>query len=163
MRQILPAVLLVTAMLAVTACGSPRITTNGFVFAGLDTSFVTAGETRCLQVLQNLGTPTLVRSLSGGALGPDVWFYMGQRTSFYAYHEPEIIEEQVFALHFAAPLGSGETICGEDPEIAKVEHYTLADRKLFSFNEEITQTVGNERSFLQQLLGDLGRFSRPQL
>lgn len=161
MRRILPTALLLVLALAASACGSPRVATNGFVFSGLDLAFLDGEGTTCLEVLENLGTPTLERNFTGEPFGFDTWFYLGQKTSFYAYHEPEVIEKQVLAVRFAEPLGAGETVCGVDPEVVEVEHLTLEDGREFAFREEITPTEGNERSGLQRFLGDIGRFSRP--
>lgn len=161
MPRIPPTALLLALALAASACGSPRISTNGFVFSGLDLAFLEEGGTACSEVLGNLGTPTLARNFTGGPFGADTWFYMGQKTSFYAYHKPEVIEAQVLAVRFAGAFGEGETACGADPRVADVQQLTLADGRVFSFREDFTPTAGNERSLLQQFLGDIGRFSRP--
>ena len=148
-----------TAMLA--ACGSPRVTTNGFLYSGLDLSFLANEGTTCQEVYTALGTPTAVRHFTGEPFGNDAWFYIGQRVSYYAFFSPEVIDQRVLMVRFDAQIDSTASICGDNPTVAQAADFSENEFRNMAFNRDATVVVGNTRTLLQELFGDIGRFSTP--
>ena len=148
-----------TAVLA--ACGSPRVTTNGFLYSGLDLSFLENEGTTCEEVYTTLGTPTAVRQFTGEPFGDDAWFYIGQRVSYYAFFTPEVVEQRVLMVRFDAQIDSAASICGNNPTVVEAADFGENEFRNMEFNPDATVVVGNTRTLLQELFGDIGRFSTP--
>ena len=148
-----------TAVLA--ACGSPRVTTNGFLYSGLDLSFLENEGTTCEEVYTALRTPTAIRQFTGEPFGNDAWFYIGQRVSYYAFFSPEVVEQRVLMVRFDAQIDSAASICGDDPTVAETADFSENELRNMAFNPDATVVVGNTRTLLQELFGDIGRFSTP--
>ncbi len=161
LRKSLTALPLFAVLLLVSACGSPRVTTNGFLFTGLDLSFLEDGGVTCRDVYQTLGTPTARRHFTGEPFGSDVWFYMGQRVSYYAFFQPEVIDQHVLAVRFDGEIDSASSVCGDNPAVADVATVEENEFRHMEFNPDSTVVIGNTRTLLQELFGDIGRFSRP--
>lgn len=150
-----------TAVLA--ACGSPRVTTNGFLYSGLDLSFLENEGTTCEEVYTALGTPTAVRHFTGEPFGNDAWFYIGQRVSYYAFFSPEVIEQRVLMVRFDAQIDAEVSICGDNPTVVEAADFSENAFRNMAFNPDATVVVGNTRTLLQELFGDIGRFSAPSV
>lgn len=155
--------LLMTVSLGLAACGSPRVTTNGFLFAGLDLAGLNADGATCEDVYRILGTPTARRNFTGEPFGNDIWFYVGQRVSYYAFFVPEVIEQQVLVVRYDSVIGSGSAACGANPNVVNVENYSEEKFRNMEFSQDATVVVGNTRTLLQELFGDIGRFSTPSV
>jgi len=95
------------------------------------------------QVVQLLGTPS-----SESAFDPGTWYYMSEVQQGVAFFRPEVVDRKVLILHFdeAKVLKSIATLSKEDGS-----EVTLVDRE--------TPTEGHKLSFLEQLLGNIGRFN----
>ena len=160
--RILPiALALVSLTAALAACGSPRVTTNGFLYSGLDLSFLENAGTTCEEVYAALGTPTAVRQFTGGPFGRDAWFYIGQRVSYYAFFSPEVVEQRVLMVRFDADIDAEMSVCGDNPTVAETADFSEHEFRNMTFNPDATVVVGNTRTLLQELFGDIGRFSAP--
>ena len=155
--------LLLAVALGLTACGSPRVTTNGFLFAGLDLAGLDADGATCEDIYRILRTPTARRSFTGEPFGNDMWFYVGQRVSYYAFFSPEVIEQRVLVVHYDSVIDSGSAACGANPNVAKMENYSENQFRNMEFSQDATVVVGNTRTLLQELFGDIGRFSTPSV
>lgn len=152
---------LIALLVALAACGSPRVTTNGFLFSGLDLSFLEEDGVTCEDVLAALGTPTARRHFTGEPFGNDAWFYIGQRVSYYAFLKPDVIEQRVLAVLFDAEIDAARSNCGDNPPVLAVANYGDNELRNMVFNPDATVVVGNTRTLLQELFGDIGRFSTP--
>jgi outer membrane protein assembly factor BamE (lipoprotein component of BamABCDE complex) len=95
------------------------------------------------EVFQTLGSPTMVSTFDD-----NTWYYMGQRTEQTAFFDPDILERQVLIVRFddKDKVSALEKRTG-DQTIAEVE---LVDRT--------TPTSGKEIGFIEQLIGNVGRF-----
>ncbi len=159
-RSLTTSSLLVVLML-VMACGSPRVTTNGFLFTGIDLSFLEDEDVTCRDVYRALGTPTARRNFTGEPFGGEVWFYIGQRVSYYAFLAPEVVEQRVLAVQFDGEIDAVSPDCGDDPAVTEVRTVDGNEFRHMMFNPNATAVIGNTRTLLQELFGDIGRFSRP--
>ncbi len=91
-----------------------------------------------------LGSPSTVSTFQDSK-----WYYIGQKTTSFAFFEPEVLERQVIVISF--------------DEKGTVEHtktYGLADGQAIDPVDRITPTEGRKLTFLQQLIGNVGRFTK---
>jgi outer membrane protein assembly factor BamE (lipoprotein component of BamABCDE complex) len=97
-------------------------------------------------VAQMIGSPSTVSSFQDRK-----WYYIGQKTSQYAFYKPEVLERSVFVVTF-----------DEQGQVDETLLYTLEDGQVIDPVSRITETQGEDASILQDLLGNLGRFSSDQ-
>lgn len=130
---------------ALAACQA-RVQTHGFMPNPGLVGQVEAGKQNKRDVNQLLGTPSTVATFDS-----DVWYYITQRTENYAFFRPEIVDQQVLVVSF------------DDAGVVDDVHgYTLEDGKIVDIVSRTTPTVGNELTFLEQLFGNVGRFTDKQ-
>jgi outer membrane protein assembly factor BamE (lipoprotein component of BamABCDE complex) len=96
-------------------------------------------------VLALLGTPTLTP-----AFDDLTWYYVGGITRQRVARFQALDQQEVVAITFRL-----------DGTIDKVEQLGLADAQPVRLVSRETPTPGTERSLLQQLFGNIGRFSAP--
>ena len=133
-----PALALAMALL-VAGCSS--ITNHkGYITDEVLLSAVQPGLDNRDSVRGTLGQPTME-----GSFGNPVWYYISSRTTQAPFTRPRIAGHTVFAVRFdeagnviATERGGMEQIVRLDPESAE------------------TPTLGRERSFLQDLFGNIG-------
>lgn len=94
-------------------------------------------------VLQRIGSPS-----TRAAFGDDTWYYIQSRKEAVAFLKPEITDQQVIAVTFD---NSGL--------VDSIEDYNLQDREQVAMIEETTPTEGHSIGFLEQVLGNVGRFN----
>jgi len=95
------------------------------------------------RVEQLLGSPSTT-----GTFGDDTWYYISRRTAQTAFFDPDTIDQGVLAISF-------------DPQgvVEDMKIYDQSDGRLVAMVDRSTPTHGNELTFVQQLLGNFGRFS----
>lgn len=106
---------------------------------------VTAGTNSRSDVLRTLGSPTTVSTFN-----PDIWYYIGQETEKRGILDDEVVAERIVQVTFNAE-GIVESIEEVDP-----------DRLDIPYARSKTPTYGNDLTFTQQLLGNMGRFNTPK-
>ena len=75
------------------------------------------------------------------------WYYIGQKSTQFAFFAPEVLERTVLVVSFdAAGL------------VVTTRTYDLADGRAIDPVDRITPTEGREISILQQLIGNLGKY-----
>ncbi len=131
-------------LLQVTAC-SPVLSQRGNMLEDHQVTEVVAGEHSRSDVLYILGSPT-----TQSTFNTDVWYYIGQETEKHGILDDEVVSERIVAVTFNKE-GIVETIEDIDPE-----------RENIPYARGKTPTHGNELTFMQQLLGNVGRFNAPQ-
>ncbi|HEY5597739.1 MAG TPA: outer membrane protein assembly factor BamE [Kiloniellales bacterium] len=93
-----------------------------------------------------LGSPSTISTFEDSK-----WFYIGQKTTQFAFFAPEVLERKIIEISFAA-----------DGKVEESKIYSLADGKEIEPVDRITPTEGRELTILQQLLGNVGRFPTTQ-
>jgi outer membrane protein assembly factor BamE (lipoprotein component of BamABCDE complex) len=135
--------LLVTALAAGLSACAGRVDTRGNLADPEVVSQITPGESTRGTVEDLLGSPTTVATFND-----QTWYYIGRKTEKIAFFKPEVLEQQIVAVHFdPAGVVDGVKLYGPD-DAREVE---LVDRT--------TPTAGRELSVLQQLFSNLGRFN----
>jgi outer membrane protein assembly factor BamE (lipoprotein component of BamABCDE complex) len=93
-------------------------------------------------VLDQLGSPS-----AQSTFDPNTWYYVTQLTDGIAYHKPRVTKRQIVAITFDK----------ESEKVTKVDQYSLKDGKVVALNDRETPTRGRELSWIEQLLGNVGR------
>ncbi len=101
------------------------------------------GKTTKDQVVKILGTPSSV-----GVFDDKNWYYISSRTKQFAFFKPQVTDQQVFVVMF-----------NKDGIVKAVGHKTLQDGEEVVPVARVTPAPGRELTFLEQLIGNLGKFN----
>jgi outer membrane protein assembly factor BamE (lipoprotein component of BamABCDE complex) len=100
------------------------------------------GATTKEQVVKIIGTPS-----SASTFDDDTWYYISRKTKQVAFFSPTVLDQQVFIVDF------------DDKGVVRdLGHKTLADGETISPAPGATPSPGRELSFMEQLIGNIGRF-----
>lgn len=128
------------------ACGIARIDVRGYVPNDDDLAKLEPGRQSRDEVQQILGSP----SSMGVFDAEQSWYYIYRKTSTTAFFEPEVLEQRVVVVHF-----------DRAGTLRDVRRYALEDGLIVDPVTRVTPSPGRELSFLEQLLGNVGKFNRP--
>lgn len=128
--------------LAATAC-APTVATRGNLTDPDAVAQIKTGATTRDEVASLLGTPTSV-----GTFDQKVWYYIGQKTEKTAFFKPDVLERRVVVVHF--------NDAGVVSDLKTLDHNQGLDIEMV---ERTTPTHGREMGFLEQMIGNFGRFS----
>ncbi len=81
----------------------------------------------------------------------DTWYYIGERTETLAFFDSKLLERKILVIKFDR-RGVVET----------VTHYDASAGKKVELVERVTPTKGKELGVLEQIIGNVGRFSNAQ-
>jgi outer membrane protein assembly factor BamE (lipoprotein component of BamABCDE complex) len=102
------------------------------------------GSTTRDQVVKILGTPS-----STGVFNDKSWYYISRKTKRVAFLDPDVLDQQVYVVNFDA---SGV--------VNSVDHKDLKDGREIQMAPGATPAPGRELTFVEQVLGNIGRFNR---
>lgn len=128
----------------VTAC-SPVVSQRGNFLQDYQLSDVKPQTHTRSDVLRLLGSPT-----AQSTFNPDIWYYIGQETEKRGILDDRVKNERIVVVAF------------NEQGVVQVVEDVDADRLDVPYAKGKTPTHGNELTFMQQLLGNLGRFNAPQ-
>jgi len=107
-------------------------------------SEIHAGSTTKDEVTKILGTPSSVSVFNNDRS----WYYISRRTAQTAFFDPAVLDQQVYIVKF------------DDQGVVKaLDHKVLEDGKEITPVARATPAPGRELSFLEQLIGNLGKFN----
>jgi len=135
----------VLALGALAAC-APEVATRGNLVEDFRLESVRPGVSSQADVQAALGPPTVVPQFEEGT-----WYYIGQRTEKRAFFEPDIVERRVVRVTFDQ-VGT----------VAAVDELTLDEGQEVELVDRETPTRGRQMGFLEQMLGNLGRFNEAE-
>ena len=138
------AAMLVALGLALAGC-TPAIDHRGYVVPKHAVEKLASGTATRDEVLQALGSPS-----STAALDDNTWYYIGETTWREAFLDPELIERHILILRF----DEGGLLSEIGTKDAK------SGREIVLVGRE-TPTAGHSITILEQILGNVGRFSQP--
>jgi len=127
---------------AMVAC-EPVRRTHGYAPRASQLAEVTVGTDGKAEVAGKIGRPTTV-----GAFDDDEWYYITRSTESRAFLDPRVVSQEVIVVAFT-----------EDGIAESVDSYGLEDGRVVNLVTQTTPTRGKRLTFLQQLLGNIGRFS----
>jgi len=131
-------------ILMLTAC-APRVEMNGNLPDPERLAEIKDGGFSREEVAEILGSPSSVTVLED-----EVWYYISKRTETLAFFEPDVSAQQVVVIHF-----------DKKGMVSKVQTLGLEQARTIEPAERETPTAGNELTFFDQLIGNLGRFNKP--
>lgn len=126
-----------------SAC-SPDVHTRGNLAKPAALDSIKIGESSRAQVVSALGTPSTTSLFDD----QETWFYIGAQTQQFAVWPTEELSRQVVAIRF-----------NDAGAVDSVRLLDKDDGSELSIVDRTTPTVGQEMSIIQQLLGNIGRFS----
>jgi len=97
-------------------------------------------------VIRLIGSPSAVATFN-----PNTWYYISQKQEYYAFFKPAMLEQSVIQLSF-----------NDSGRLTTIKRYDLADARDIDMVSRITPTAGKEITILEQILGNVGRFSGPK-
>jgi outer membrane protein assembly factor BamE (lipoprotein component of BamABCDE complex) len=131
------------AALMLTGCFGYTVDQRGNLPEPEKVSAIQPGTTTKDQVVKILGSPS-----SASTFDDKTWYYISRKTEQVAFLQPKVLDQQVFIVDF------------DDNNVVKdVGHKTLADGESVSPAAGATPAPGRELSFLEQLIGNVGRFA----
>ena len=144
MKKIIQFMAVTTVALALVGCSNftPKKTSRGNLPSATEIAKISIGSDR-EQVLEIFGPP-----LSTVAYDENTWLYMKRHTQSYAFFKPEITEYQLLALRFA------------DGKVTHIEKRTVNDLREIPTIEDKTASAAPEPSWLDEVLGNIGRFNK---
>lgn len=126
--------------LGLAAC-TPIIRNHGYVPFPEDLSEISVGVDTRETVIEKVGRPG-----AGGVLEDRGFYYVGYRIQQFGPFKPREIDRKVLAITFSS---SGV--------VRNIVLYGLEDGRVVALNKRVTDGVFEERTFLRQLLGNIGR------
>lgn len=129
-------------VITISAC-STSVEQRGNLPPSDEVAQIHPGKTTKDQVIKILGSPSSVSVFSDKN-----WYYISARTKQYAFFSPTLLDQQVYVVDF-----------NDDGVVKAVEHKTLRDGKEIQPIARATPAPGRELSFLEQLIGNLGKFN----
>lgn len=135
--------LLLASAAALAAC-SPRIDQRGNLLDPDAVLAVQPGVQTKDQVAELLGTPS-----TRATFDDKTWYYVSKRTQTTAFFEPDITDQQVLVVKF-----------NDSNVVEKVQIYGMADAYEVEPVARTTPTYGQKLTLIQQLFGNIGRFSK---
>lgn len=102
------------------------------------------GSTTRDQVVKILGTPS-----STGVFNDKSWYYISRKIKRVAFFDPDVLDQQVYVVNF-----DGRGV------VNSVDHKELKDGREIEPAPGATPAPGRELTFVEQVLGNIGRFNR---
>ena len=131
----------VMVALLLQAC-APQFRNHGYVPSEASLSALTYGVDTRESVVAAVGRPT-----TAGLLSDNTFYYVQSRFRTFAYQAPEEIDREVLAISFA-PNGT----------LGNIERFGLEQGRVVQLSGRTTAEIFADRTFLNQLLGNVGRF-----
>lgn len=129
-------------LIAFTAC-TPVQATRGNLLEPYQIKEVLAGIDERADVVRKIGSPTTVSPFD-----ENIWYYIGQRTVKKGITDPKVVQEKIVMITFDK---DGKVGSVKERRDAKTD-VPIVQRK--------TPVSGNEFTFVQQVLGNLGKFNK---
>ena len=136
--------LLACAAIALSACGN-TVHVCGNTPDPEVVAEITPGVHSRQDIVDLLGSPSTVSTFQDRK-----WYYIGQKTQRVAFMKPEVLDRNVLVITF------DDTGLVED-----TAHYDMADAQAVEPVDRETPSEGRDLTLLQQLFGNIGRFSNP--
>jgi outer membrane protein assembly factor BamE (lipoprotein component of BamABCDE complex) len=127
---------------ALGAC-SPTVSARGNLPTASQLSEIKPGVTDKATVTRVLGSPSTVASFDD-----TTWYYISQKTEELAFFKPEVRDPEVVAVSF-----------DKDGTVKDVQNLRSKSPRGIEPVARTTPAPGKELSFIEQLLGNFGRFN----
>jgi len=145
MRRTVPLVLVGVFLPMLSACET-IVDQRGFAPTPGSVEKLEIGSQSREDVVRLIGSPSAVATFN-----PNTWYYISQKQESYAFFKPSMIEQNVLQLTF-----------NESGRLQAMKKYDLENSRDIEMVSRITPTAGKELTVLEQLLGNVGKFSGPR-
>jgi len=143
-KLVLPASVVVALAAAGLAACAPTIDQRGNLPEPEKLAQIRPGTTTREQVTKILGTPS-----STGVFDDKNWYYISRRIKQVSFFDPDVLDQQVYIVNF------------DDSGVVRgVDHKDLKDGQDIEPAPGATPAPGRELTFLEQVLGNIGRFNK---
>ena len=132
--------------LALSACGGVR-DHRGFVLDAALADGIQVGVDNKDSVAKTLGRPTFT-----GQFDPNEWYYVSRNTAQLAFRDPKVTDQTVLRVRFDQ--------AGNVSSVQKTGKELIAS---VDPSGDKTPTLGRQRSFFEELFGNIGTISQPGL
>ncbi|MGD9639171.1 MAG: outer membrane protein assembly factor BamE [Alphaproteobacteria bacterium] len=143
LKKVVKTVALVGFLLSAAAC-VPMMDNRGSFPDDNKITNIVPGKTSSFEVERYLGSPS-----SRSIFGDTVWYYISSKQKRFAFYKLEELERKVLAITF-----------DNDNVVSKMDFYDKNDSVNVDIAGKETQTYGHSIGFMEQLLGNLGRFEQ---
>jgi outer membrane protein assembly factor BamE (lipoprotein component of BamABCDE complex) len=96
-------------------------------------------------VVRLIGSPSTIATFN-----PNVWYYVAQKQEQFAFFKAHIVDQKVLQLTF-----------NDEGRLQTIKSYDLANAQDVRMVSRITPTAGKELTVLEQIMGNVGKFSGP--
>lgn len=127
-----------------TVACTPQVATRGNLLEDFRLKEIAPGLDTKEDVVRKIGSPTTVAPFD-----ENTWYYMGQRTEKKGILDPKVTQERIVTITFDAT----------DGKVMKVAE-NKNGRENIPVAQKTTPVSGNDFTFLQQMLGNLGKFNK---
>ena len=127
--------------LVLTAC-MPIYRKHGYVPSEEELAAITPGVDTRDSVTEAIGSPG-----TSGVLNDSGYYYVTSRMRHYGPREPQVVSRELVAISF-----------DQRGVVRDIERYGLEDGRVIALNRRSTSSSVEDKTFLRQLLGNLGRF-----
>lgn len=135
---------ILTLLLLASAACSPMVDNKGYVKqADLKDKLVT-GQTSKQEVFDQFGSPS-----SQSSFGPETWYYIHSRKETVGFLKPESVDQDITSVEF-----------DEKGIVSKINGYTQDQAQQVANVKRVTPTEGHSLGFVEQILGNVGRFNK---
>jgi outer membrane protein assembly factor BamE (lipoprotein component of BamABCDE complex) len=128
--------------LSLTACVA-TYSNHGYIPPQEDLDLLVVGIDTKSSVEDSVGSPS-----SGGILNDSGYYYVRTRIRSFGPTAPKVIERQVLAISFDSA-----------GVVSNIERFGLEDGNVVPLTRRVTDSAISNKTFLRQLLGNLGRLS----
>lgn len=136
--------LALVAMCLLGAC-APIIDTRGHTLQSMDTGQIIKGDSHREDVEAVLGSPS-----AKSTFGDESWYYITVQKETVGIFAPEITKQHVTEITFK-----------KNGTVKDILAYEKEAGKPVRFVEKTTPAAGHSLTFMEQLLGNFGRFGTP--
>jgi len=130
---------LLMVALTLGAC-TPTVATRGNIIDPDKLAEVKIGTSTREDVATHLGTPTHVSTFDD-----KVWYYIGRQTEQYSFLDPEVTKQKAVEIDF-----------DDQGTVTAITNLDLKTAAVADPVDRTTPTFGNDNTFIQQLIGNLG-------
>lgn len=130
--------------IAVMAC-EPKVVEHGSSNLAEKAGNIFPGQSTEFDVTQQLGTPA-----TKSQFGERTWYYFSSRNEAVAFLKPDVAEQEVLQITF------------DNGVVKDVKFYDKSQAKDVAISSRKTPTAGQSYGFVEQLLGNIGRFNKNQ-
>lgn len=145
LSRLLLGALLVPAAVAIAGCDN-TVDQRGFAATPGSVEKLEVGAQSREDVVRLIGSPSAVATFN-----PNIWYYISETQEYWAFTKPKISAQKVIQVTF-----------NDDGRVSAIKNYDLKDAQDIQMVQRITPTSGKELTILEQVLGNVGKFTGPK-